>query len=174
MDQAYYSTKQIADVLNVSKQRVYRCIKANHISEAHREVVKGNTVLMYDTTAFMQIKDILSPDSVSDETHHEVHQEAVYDTPNEAMIEALLKQLEIKDHQIAELNERLAEAHKALDQAQHLQALVEQKINFLENKRNDNTEPEQPGDESDRDEQLAPKRGFLKRIFKKYTEQNIR
>lgn len=42
-DTEYLSMKQIADQLNVSKQRVYRCIKSNCISEAHHEVVKGNT-----------------------------------------------------------------------------------------------------------------------------------
>lgn len=163
----YYSTKQIADMLNVSKQRVYRCIKANHINEAHREAVKGNTVLMYDTAAFMRIKGILTNDSVSGEAHHEVHHEAVNDTPNEAVYEALLKQLEIKDQQISELNERLAEAHKALDQAQHLQAMAEQKINLLEKQQSDNTEPEQPHDESDQSEQQAHKKGLWSRIFKK-------
>lgn len=39
-DTEYLSMKQIADQLNVSKQRVYRCIKSNCISEAHHEVVK--------------------------------------------------------------------------------------------------------------------------------------
>ena len=167
MDQQYYSTKQIADMLNVSKQRVYRCIKANHINEAHREAVKGNTVLMYDTAAFMRIKGILTRDSVSSEAHHEVHHEAVHNTPNEAVYEALLKQLEIKDQQISELNERLKEAHKALDQAQHLQALSEQKINFLESQKNDNTEQEPSGGESDQENLAPPKKGLWSRIFKK-------
>lgn len=165
MDQQYYSTKQIADILNVSKQRVYRCIKANHINEAHHEAVKGNTVLMYDMAAFTRIKGILANDSVSSEAHHEVHHEAVHDTPNEAVVEALVKQLEIKDQQIQELNERLKEAHKALDQAQHLQAMSEQKINLLESQKNDNTEPTH--DESDQSEQQATKKGLWSRIFKK-------
>ena len=166
MDQEYYSTKQIADMLNVSKQRVYRCIKANHINEAHHEAVKGNTVLMYDVAAFMRIKSILTNDSVSGEAHHEVHHEAVHDTPNEAVVEALLKQLEIKDQQIQELNERLKEAHKALDQAQHLQAMAEQQINFLETQKNDNTE--HPDDGADQEDQQAPpKKGLWSRIFGK-------
>lgn len=163
MEQEYYSTKQIADKLNVSKQRVYRCIKTNHINEAHREAVKGNTVLMYDVAAFMRIKGILANDSVSGEAHHE----AVHDTPNEAVVEALLKQLEIKDQQIQELNERLKEAHKALDQAQHLQAMAEQKINLLESQKNDDTEPEPTHDESDQSEQQSTKKGLWSRIFGK-------
>lgn len=168
MDQQYYSTKQIADMLNVSKQRVYRCIKANHINEAHREAVKGNTVLMYDMAAFMRIKGILVNDSISSEAHHEVHHEAVHDTPNEAVVEALLKQLEIKDQQIAELNERLKESLKALDQAQHLQAMAEQKINLLEKQQSDDTEqePSHDNDESDQNEQ-AHKKGLWSRIFHK-------
>ena len=48
MASEYLSTKQIADKLNLPKQKVYRCIKLNHIKEAHTETVKGNTVLMYD------------------------------------------------------------------------------------------------------------------------------
>lgn len=49
--------------------------------------------------------------------------------------EAVLKQLEIKDKQIAELNERLKEANKLIDQAHQLQAIAEQKIQLLEEKQ---------------------------------------
>ena len=55
------------------------------------------------------------------EVHREVHQEAGeahHETVHDTVYEALLKQLEIKDQQIKELNERLAEAHKSLDQEQ--------------------------------------------------------
>lgn len=116
-DTEYLSMKQIADQLNVSKQRVYRCIKSNCISEAHHETV-------HDT---------------------------VY--------EALLKQLEIKDQQIKELNERLAEAHKSLDQEQQLHLLSKQRIKELEEKP---TEPESP------DQEELAKDGFLKKLLKKY------
>ncbi len=44
-----YSIKEMADILGVSKQRVYRCIKVNHIKEIHTDVVKGNSVLKYDS-----------------------------------------------------------------------------------------------------------------------------
>ena len=154
----------MADLLNVSKQRVYRCIKANHITEAHCEVVKGNTVLMYDIAAFMRIKNILTNDSASSEAHHDVLHEAVNDTPNEAVHEALLKQLEIKDNQIMELNDRLREALKALNQAQQLQALSEHRIKLLESRQvNDKPSMSTGGEEQDED---APK-GFFGRFFKK-------
>ena len=147
----------MADILNVSKQRVYRCIRANHITEAHREIVKGNTVLMYNRAAFMRIKSVLC---VSDEVHHET----VNETHNEALYDALVKQLEIKDNQINELNARLREALKALDQAQQLQALSEQKIKLLESQQIDNGPPVSTG--GDEQEEDAPK-GFFKRFFRK-------
>lgn len=168
-DTEYMSMKQIAEKLNVSKQRVYRCIKANCISEAHHEVVKGNTVLMYDKAAVERISKLLG---VSDEVYHEAvneaveaHHETVNDTVevhHEAVNEALLKQLEIKDQQIKELNERLAEAHKSLDQEQQLHLLSKQRILELESKS------EEPGTPDDADQNVGSEDGFWKRIWKKY------
>lgn len=131
----YYSTKQIADSLNISKQRVYRCIKSNHIKEVHRDTVKGNTVLMYDKASIDRIKQLLG---VSDEVHHDT----VDDTVNDTLYDTLLKQLEIKDNQIKELNERLKESQKALDQEQQLHLLSKQRILELETVQADKEEPQ--------------------------------
>lgn len=162
MNTEYMSMKQIAEMLNVSKQRVYRCIKANCISEAHSEAVRGNTVLMYDKAAVERISKLLG---VSDEVYHEAVNEAVevhHETVNEAVYEALLKQLEIKDQQIKELNERLAEAHKSLDQEQQLHLLSKQRILELESKS------EEPDTPDDADQNVGSEDGFWKRIWKKY------
>lgn len=121
----FFSIKQIADMLGVSKQRVYRCIKSHCISEAHRDTVKGNTVLMYDKATINQIKELLG---VSDEVHHDT----VNETVNDTLYDTLLKQLEVKDNQIQELNERLKEAQKALSQEQQLHLLSKQHIFELE------------------------------------------
>lgn len=162
MNTEYMSMKQIAEKLNVSKQRVYRCIKANCISEAHSEAVRGNTVLMYDKAAVDRISKLLG---VSDKVYHEAVNEAVevhHETVNEAVYEALLKQLEIKDQQIKELNERLAEAHKSLDQEQQLHLLSKQRILELESKS------EEPDTPDDADQNVGSEDGFWKRIWKKY------
>lgn len=120
MMEQYLSTKQIAEKLGTTKQRVYRCIKKNHIKEVHSEVVNGNTVFVYDNKAITRISELLNNgSSTSQEAHQDVHKEAVY--------EALLKQLEAKDRQIESLT-------KALDQAQQLQAMDKQKILALEEK----------------------------------------
>jgi predicted DNA-binding protein YlxM (UPF0122 family) len=127
----YFSIKEIADSLGVSKQKVYRCIKSNQINEAIIETVKGNNVLKYDKQAVERIKQLLGGSTANDNNASNASNEAHNDTS----IEALLKQLEIKDKQIEALNERLAEANKILEQQQKLNALDKQKILLLESKQ---------------------------------------
>lgn len=126
----YYTIKQMADMLHVSKQRVYRCIKAKCINEAHRDTVKGNAVMMYDETAFNQIKECFSESEKS-------HQETDHDTRSDAVYDALLKQLEMKDQQISDLNERLRDAQRALDQEQQLHAMDRQKLTMIDAAKSD-------------------------------------
>lgn len=153
----YLSTKQIADKLNLPKQKVYRCIKLNHIKEAHTETVKGNTVLMYDKQAIEQIESILQGGaSTSSEAHSEVHHEAV----NEALNEAVLKQLDILNEQLKAKDKQIENLTKLLDQEQQLNAMNQQKILALENKL------EEPN-ETDPKESDEPPKGFWTRFFKK-------
>lgn len=108
-----WTLKQIADELGISKQKVYRYVKEHHINEARQS---GQTK-WYDDTAQAQIKAHFLTTTASAEPHHEAHQDSVYD--------ALLKQLEIKDSQIAELQ-------RLLDQEQKLHAMAQAKIELLE------------------------------------------
>lgn len=157
MASEYLSTKQIADKLNLPKQKVYRCIKLNHIKEAHTETVKGNTVLMYDKQAIEQIESILQGGaSTSSEAHSEVHHEAV----NEALNEAVLKQLEILNEQLKAKDKQIENLQKLLDQEQHLNAMNHEKILLLESKLEEPNEV----DPKESDEQ---QKGFWAKIFKK-------
>lgn len=153
MASEYLSTKQIADKLNLPKQKVYRCIKLNHIKEAHTETVKGNTVLMYDKQAIEQIESILQGGA---STSSEVHQKAVHDTVNEAV----LKQLEILNEQLKTKDKQIENLQKLLDQEQQLNAMNQQKILALESKL------EEPN-EVDPKESDEPPKGFWAKIFKK-------
>lgn len=145
----FLSTKQIADRLGVSKQRVYRCIKKHCIKEAHSETVNGNTVLMYDNAAFIMISELLSSgndaSSETPEAHQEVHQEVPNEAPNEALNETLyrtlLRQLDVKDEQIKQLHMDLAEernlvkaAHQLLHDEQQRLSAAENRIMELEDK----------------------------------------
>lgn len=153
MASEYLSTKQIADKLNLPKQKVYRCIKLNHIKEAHTETVKGNTVLMYDKQAIEQIESILQCGA---STSSEVHQKAVHDTVNETV----LKQLEILNEQLKTKDKQIENLQKLLDQEQQLNAMNQQKILALESKL------EEPN-ETDPKESDEPPRGFWSRFLKK-------
>lgn len=153
MASEYLSTKQIADKLNLSKQKVYRCIKLNHIKEAHTETVKGNTVLMYDKQAIEQIESILQGGA---STSSEAHQKAVHDTVNEAV----LKQLDILNEQLKAKDKQIENLQKLLDQEQHLNAMNHEKILLLESKL------EEPNEVDPKESDEIPK-GFWAKIFKK-------
>lgn len=153
MASEYLSTKQIADKLNLPKQKVYRCIKLNHIKEAHTETVKGNTVLMYDKQAIEQIESILQGGA---STSSEVHQKAVHDTVNETV----LKQLEILNEQLKTKDKQIENLQKLLDQEQQLNAMNQQKILALESKL------EEPNETDPEESDEIPK-GFWTRFFKK-------
>ena len=152
MASEYLSTKQIADKLNLPKQKVYRCIKLNHIKEAHTETVKGNTVLMYDKQAIEQIESILQGGAT---TSNEAHQKAVHDTVNEAV----LKQLEILNEQLKTKDKQIENLQKLLDQEQQLNAMNQQKILALE------TKLEEPNETDPKESDEMPK-GVWAKIFK--------
>lgn len=119
--------KQIADELQIDKQKVYRFIKKNYINEAHQK----SGVMYYDETVENLIKSHFSKNTTSTEVHQI--------TSNDVVIDVLMKQsemlkneLEIKNKQIEQLNKRLEENQKLLDQAQQLHAMTEQKVKLLE------------------------------------------
>ena len=121
------TTREIAREIGIDKQKVYRYIKSNCIKEAHQK----NGVMYYDDVAERAIKQAFS----EKKSYHE-------STSRDAAFDVLLKQsemlqreLEIKNKQIEELNLRLAESQKLLDQQQQLTAIAEQKLLQIEEKR---------------------------------------
>ena len=110
--------REIANELGVDKQKVYRFIKQNHINEAHREAHQRSGVKYYDEAAETLIKQGFFGETASSEAHHEAHQNCINEAAFDAVIEMLQKELEIKNEQIRELNERLSECSAALLAAQ--------------------------------------------------------
>ena len=102
--------KQIADGLGLDKQKVYRYIRKNHISEAHQDA----GVMYYDEAAEMLIQKHFLSNGASGEAHQTASNDAVID----AVISMLQDELQIKNQQIQELNARLAESNAALVVAQ--------------------------------------------------------
>ena len=110
--------REIANELGVDKQKVYRFIKQNHINEAHHEALQRSGVKYYDEAAETLIKQGFLAETASSEAHHEAHQNRTNEAVFDAVIEMLQKELEIKNEQIRELNERLSECSAALLAAQ--------------------------------------------------------
>lgn len=122
--------KQIADDLQIDKQKVYRYIKAHHISEVLHEPHQKNNVKYYDEAAQTQIKKAFAEKSESHQTtskstskvHHEAVNDALVDT-----VKMLQNELKIKNEQIENL-------HKLLDQEQKLRLVAEEKVLKIEDK----------------------------------------
>lgn len=166
MNRVAKTIKEIADELGVDKQKVYRYIKKNHISEVLHEALQKNGVKRYDEAAEMLIKQGLFEESVSSEALHEVHQkhinEAVCDTISETLIDMLRKELEIKNEQIRELNARLAESSAALVAAQQTaQAAQALHAGTIQKQLIDGAET------SDDQVDLENKKNWFQRIFSK-------
>lgn len=123
--------KQIADELQIPKQKVYRYIKSNHIKEEYQE----NGIMYYDVTAEMAIKYAFLQKPVSNKTS-ETHQNNTHidDTAFQAVIDILTKQLEAKDRQIEQLQKTVEQLTAALTAAQALNAADKQQLLQLEDK----------------------------------------
>jgi hypothetical protein len=107
--------KQIANALGIDKQRVYRYIKRNHISEVHQEA----GVMYYDEAAESLMLQHFSDVKGQNDAQHEAHQITSSDTVLDTVISLLQKELDIKNEQIRELNLRLSETTAALAASQH-------------------------------------------------------
>lgn len=104
--------KEIADVFGVSKQAVRQRI--NKLPSGCYYIGDNNTIHVTEE-GFNMLKDKVSRQSTK------------ADTKVDTSLEALIKQLDIKDKQIEELQ-------KLLDQQQQLNAMQQQKLLQLEDK----------------------------------------
>jgi hypothetical protein len=117
--------KQMADELGIDKQRVYRYVKANHISDVHHDVHHERGVMRFADVVETAVKRHFAREIVSSDVHRDVHQTTSNDTVSDTVVAALKHeldaknaQLEVKDNQIEALNARLADVTAALIGAQ--------------------------------------------------------
>lgn len=104
--------KQIADSLNLDKQKVYRFIKKNNISESHQ---KNGTKYYNDSSQTLIFKHFKK-----ENTSKKSHQSASFDT----VISILQEELNVKNKQIEELQ-------NLLNQQQQLQLMEQKKMHLL-------------------------------------------
>ena len=148
--------KQIADQLGIDKQRVYRFIKKNRISEAHQTASNDTGVKHYDEAAETLIIQYFSKNHRISEVHHEAHQSASSDTINDTLVDMLKAELSIKNEQIKDLNNRLAETTQALLSAQqtiHQEQLLHGHTKLI------------GGEEASATDDTSPKISLWERVF---------
>ena len=155
--------KQIADELKTDKQKVYRFIKRNHISEAHQE----NGVMYYDEAAETLIKQELLETSASSD----VHQNHITDAVNEAVFDILRNELEAKNKLIDDLKSELAiERQHSREQYDKLSQLADQSQRLQLAQLNTNEPLKLLQEQNDSNREKKTKQSFLNRIFQKSKE----
>lgn len=106
------STKQIADILGVSKMTVYRFIKSNNITETSQD---GRTLLYDDTSVNLIIKGFSDKTDVTDVTPNDTSDfKKYYVIKLEEMNVFLKKEIEDKNNQIESLQTILNQQQQLL------------------------------------------------------------
>lgn len=124
MKDEYISIKEFAERAGVSVQSIYK--RLNGLNNPLNQYVKlVDNQKMLNISALKEIYDIEVEQPI--QPNH-----STLEAVNDTLYDTLLKQLEVKDNQIQELNERLKEAQKALSQEQQLHLLSKQHIFELE------------------------------------------
>ena len=142
--------KQIADSLNLDKQKVYRFIKKNNISEAHQ---KNGTKYYSDTDEQFIIKHFKG-----DSNSNEAHQGTSNDTTVDAVISMLKEELNVKNKQIDELQ-------NLLSQQQQLQLMEQKKMHLLLDEAKQDVEQQKNIQTEAASEE---NKGFFARLFNKH------
>ena len=129
--------RQIAEELKISKQKVYRYIKSNSISDVHQNYIKTTSKLhhdvvdeahqktspkYYDDEVFERVKQYFVSECTSKDLyheahqnyikttsklHHDVHQKKPFDTDFDVVFDTLKKELDNKDKIINDLMSEL-------------------------------------------------------------------
>jgi len=125
------STKQIADILGISKMTVYRFIKSNNITETSQD---GRTLLYDDASINLIVKGLSDKKDVTDVTPDDTFNfEQDYVIKLEEMNVFLKKEIEDKNNQIESLQTILNQQQQLLlyEQQKNTKLLEEN----IENKR---------------------------------------
>ena len=146
-----YSIKKIADLIGVSKMKVYRTITRNH----YKEQYKVGQTLYFDETVKNLLEKELKEVSVT-EDHNTEQKDYLVD--------------ELKDR-VQSQQEQIVKLTRLLDQSQQLQLMAENKIKQLEIKmtgeQDKKESAEEPVQTSNVDNTVAKaERGFWSRLFK--------
>lgn len=134
MENQYISVKEFAQRAGKSVQAIYKGLN-NRLNQYVKLV---DNQKMIDIRALQEVYGIeveqpIQPELTINSTEDST-KDIVIDTLLE-QIEILKNELDVKNEQIKEKDKQLSDTLKALNQAQHLQAVAESKVKLLEEKQ---------------------------------------
>lgn len=134
VENQYISVKEFAKRAGKSVQAIYKGL--NNRLNQYVKLVDNQKML--DIRALQEVYGIeveqpIQPELTTNLTQNSTN-ETVIDTLLE-QIEILRNELDVKNEQIREKDKQLSDTLKALNQAQHLQAMAESKVKLLEEKK---------------------------------------
>jgi len=133
LSESLKTTKEIADLIGVSKSTIYRYIKSNAIHESCRN---GSTML-YDESVQNLIQKAFNDSTESEIDSRKIGSESV-ELVNKELIEILKNQIELQVEQLNIKDTQIAELQKSNDQLQQLLLLEQQKNTKLLEENIDN------------------------------------
>ena len=157
--------KQLADELNVSRQYIHKVI---NLLPKNRQPKKVNNRYTVDTNAERNIKDYMKVDHTSSSTRKQSkHVDEVYGL-QEKRITDLKEQNAFYKEQIHELQKRLENSQKLIDQEQQLHLTDQKRIERIEQPEEEQgDEQNNPANEQGQHNNQQPKKGLFKRLFGK-------
>ena len=119
--------KELTDELGVSKTAVRK--KIDNLGLHSSLQLKGNQFVIDEKQKILIISSFKNQSKIKKETSSQSEAETV-----STLVCMLQKELELKNKQIEDLNERLAESHNLIDQQQQLHAMMQKRVEALEKK----------------------------------------
>ena len=118
------SIKQIAEMLNIDRQQVYRCIINNDIMSSSQD----NKTKYYDEVALNKVKRLIN--------EKKSHNKSNRNNINKQLFETMKSDNEFLKSQLQEANEQIKELHALMSQSHQLHAEDKIRIQLLEDKNN--------------------------------------
>lgn len=164
-EEKLYSQTELADELEVSQSTITRLIRDSGIKPTkvfgRKKLYSEDQLKILSLSSFERKKDTpQSTDTTGISVFLQKEIQRLHEE-NERLVERYTDQLQAKDQQIADLNERLSESHK-------LQLGLENQLKMLPEATSEDKKEEKPVVDDEPKKAPEPeKRGFWSRIFKK-------
>ena len=156
--------KQLADELNVSRQYIHKVIR---LLPSNSQPKKVDNKYIVDTKSEKQIKKYMETRHSTKSTRKPRKQVDTVEGLQQDRIEDLKEQNNFYRDQIKELQKRLENSQKLIDQEQQLHLSDQKRIEKLEQpeKQNNPTSKETEEETTDNQPEEQPKKSFFKRLF---------